>query len=153
MEHEEDNNYTEQVENNEQEHNNVSVVENNNVDSSNIIIEDQPSEAEINQNVRRSSRETKLPLYYDKDKINLHTTTQNTEDYNPEVDTVIARIMYHFQECNDNIGMKFHQFVQSYSIKQGIKKFGKRGTEAAYKEVKQLHERIVFEPAKIESLT
>ena len=85
--------------------------------------------------------------------MNLHVTTQNTEEYNAEVDTVIARIMCHFQECNDNSGKKFHQFVQTYILKQGIKKFEKCGTEAVYKEVKQLHERIVFEPVKVESLT
>ena len=84
--------------------------------------------------------------------MNLHVTTQNTEEYNAEVATVIARIMCQFQECNDNSGKKFHQFVQTYILKQGIKKFEKRGTEAEYKEVKQLHERIVFEPVKIESL-
>ena len=79
----------------------------------------------------------------------LYATTKNTEEYNPEVTTVIARIMCHFQECNDKSGKKFLQFVQTYSLKQGIKKFGKRATEAAYKEVKQLHKRIVFEPVKI----
>ena len=135
MEHEEDNNNTEQVENNEQENDDVSVVENNNEDSSNIIIEDQPHEAEVNQNVRRSRREIKLPSYYDKFKVNLHATTQNTEQYDPEVVTLITHIMYHFQECNDNSRMQFHRFVQTYSLKQGINKFRNRDTQAAYKEV------------------
>ena len=69
--------------------------------------------------------------------MNLHATTQNIEEYNPEVATVIARIMCHFQECSNKSGKKLLQFVQTYSLKQGIKKFGKRGTEVAYKEGKE----------------
>ena len=103
--------------------------------------------------VTRLGRQTKLSNEYVKFTMGLHATNTNTEEYNPEVSTVIARIMCHFQECNDKSETKFLQFVQTYSLKQGIKKFGKRGTEAAYKEVKQLHERIVFEPVKIGSLT
>ena len=48
---------------------------------------------------------------------------KNTEEYNPEVSTVIARIMCHFQECNDKSGKKSLQFVQTYNLKQGIKNF------------------------------
>jgi hypothetical protein len=43
-------------------------------------------------------------------------------------------------------------FLQTYSLKQGIKKFGKRGVAAANKEMKQLHDRVVFEPISIEEM-
>ena len=37
---------------------------------------------------------------------------------------------------------------QRYSVQKGIKKFGKKGKNAAYKEMRQLHERVVFKPIK-----
>ena len=62
----------------------------NNIDSTNIIDEDQPPEVEIDQTVRRTTRETKLPSYHNEFSMNLHATTINTEEYKPEVATVIA---------------------------------------------------------------
>jgi hypothetical protein len=46
-----------------------------------------------------------------------------------------------------------HQFAQTYSLKKGIKEFGKRGHKAAHKEMKQLQDRVVFIPIFIEQLT
>ena len=45
------------------------------------------------------------------------------------------------------------QFVQTFSLKKGIKLFGPRAKEAALGEMKQLHYRVVFEPVDINSLT
>ncbi len=44
-------------------------------------------------------------------------------------------------------------FAQTYSLNKGLKKFGDRGTEAAQKEMKQLHDRVVFEPIQIADMT
>jgi hypothetical protein len=44
-------------------------------------------------------------------------------------------------------------FLQTYSLKQGIKKFGKKGIAAVHKEMKQIHDRVVFEPISIEETT
>jgi hypothetical protein len=44
-------------------------------------------------------------------------------------------------------------FLQTYSLKQGIKKFGKQGIEAVHKEMKQIHDRVVFEPISIKEMT
>ena len=38
-------------------------------------------------------------------------------------------------------------------MKRGFRKFGERGKAAAFKEMKQLHDRVVFEPIKYEELT
>jgi hypothetical protein len=46
----------------------------------------------------------------------------------------------------------FH-FVQSCSLRKGLKKFGQKGRDAACKEMKQLNDRDVFEPIRIEDLT
>ena len=48
---------------------------------------------------------------------------------------------------------QFYQFVQTYSLNKGTKKFGVKGKQAAYKEMRQLHARIVFTPVRVESLT
>ena len=46
----------------------------------------------------------------------------------------------------------FH-FDQSCSLRKGLKKFGQKGRDAAYKKLKQLHDRVVFETIRIEDLT
>jgi hypothetical protein len=43
--------------------------------------------------------------------------------------------------------------VQTFSLKQGIRKFGERGKQAAMKELRQLHDRVVFEPVDVSKLT
>jgi ribulose bisphosphate carboxylase small subunit len=45
-----------------------------------------------------------------------------------------------------------HQFVQTYTLMKGMKHFGNKGKEAAMNEMKQLHERNVSEPVRIEDL-
>jgi hypothetical protein len=44
-------------------------------------------------------------------------------------------------------------FIQTYSLNKGLKTFGDRGKEAAQKEMKQLHDRVVFEPILIADMT
>ena len=46
-----------------------------------------------------------------------------------------------------------YQFAQTFSLNKGIKEFGNKGYQAAHKEMKQLHNRIVFKPILIEELT
>ena len=74
-------------------------------------------------------------------KVN-HLVTQvnkvNTLEYDSEMSQVIGKIF---------------SFVQTYTLNKGIKKFGKKGYEAAFKEVEQLHKRMVFEPIDVNSLT
>jgi hypothetical protein len=45
------------------------------------------------------------------------------------------------------------QFIQTYSLKKGLKKFGEHGKTAATSKMKQLHERAVFEPIHVEEMT
>ena len=53
-------------------------------------------------------------------------------------------------DCVNEINMeaieKGLSFMETYNLKKGEKKFGERGTKAAYKEMKQLHDRICFRP-------
>ena len=173
MEQEENNNTIEQKENN---NNNIEQDENNNNIEQELYINNTGEHNDVSaieiitkilklllmksNRLKRNSikkckktREIKLPSYYEDFRMNLHVTTINTEEYDLKVSKAIARIMCHFQECNNKSGKKFHQFVQTYILNQGIKKFGKRDTDATYKEVKQLHKRIMFGLVKVQSLT
>jgi hypothetical protein len=38
-------------------------------------------------------------------------------------------------------------------LNQGLKKFGEQGRKAAHKEMKQLHDRVVFKPIHIKDMT
>ena len=42
---------------------------------------------------------------------------------------------------------------QQYLLQKGLKKFGKAGHEAAFSELDQLHQRVVFEPIDVKKLT
>ena len=46
-----------------------------------------------------------------------------------------------------------HQFVQTYSLTKGLNEFGEQGRKAAFGEMKQLHDRVVFEPIRVEEMT
>jgi hypothetical protein len=81
----------------------------------------------------------------------LHTQAHCQEEYTTDNAKVLAKTMCYMNEmCIDKEA--FH-FVQSYSLRKGLKKFGQKGRDAAYKEMKQLHDRVVFEPIRIEDLT
>jgi hypothetical protein len=50
-------------------------------------------------------------------------------------------------------GVQASSFLQTYTLKQGIKKLGKQGIAAVHKEMKQIHDQVVFEPISIEEMT
>ena len=74
-------------------------------------------------------------------------------EYGYETAKVIAHHICAFNEMQQNVTHRHHAFVQQFSLKAGLKKFGQRGHDVAYKEMKQLHQRAVFVPVDINSLT
>jgi hypothetical protein len=108
-----------------------------------------------NVRVTRSGRTSRPPTKLTLAQHHLHTQAHNKcEEYSIETARVIAMTMCHMAEMLLNPkGKTAHQFVQSYSLMKGLKKFGRKGREAAYKEMKQLHERVVFKPIKVAELT
>jgi hypothetical protein len=46
-----------------------------------------------------------------------------------------------------------HQFIQTYSLKKGLKKFGEHGMTAATSKIKQLHDRAVIKPICVKEMT
>lgn len=73
----------------------------------------------------------------------LNTQANDTVEYSIDTAKVIAW----------TIDRMNHQFAQTYSLTKGFKTFGKKGRQAAHEEMKQLHDRIVFKPVKVEELT
>ena len=74
-------------------------------------------------------------------------------EYTSEEARVLATIMTVFNERMDMTEIKEgHLFVQQYSLKAGLKKFGERGKKSAHKELGQLHDRECFRPIHKSSL-
>ena len=78
-----------------------------------------------------------------------------TMEYTGSEAKVLAAIMCQLTErlqkdCKLQHG---NQFVVTYSLKKGIQKFGQKGTNAANKEMRQLHDRECFQPIMVESLS
>ena len=46
-----------------------------------------------------------------------------------------------------------YMFIQTYSLKAGIKKFGEQGRKAALDEMKQIHDIVVFHPIRIDNMS
>jgi hypothetical protein len=74
-----------------------------------------------------------------------HLQTQSTESQQYSLDS--AKVIA------NTITTINHQFAQTYSLMKGIKEFGDKCHQAAYNEMKQLHDRIVFKPIAIEELS
>jgi hypothetical protein len=45
------------------------------------------------------------------------------------------------------------QFIQTYSLKTGLNKFGEHGETKVTSEMCQLHERAVFKPIRVDDMT
>ena len=57
-----------------------------------------------------------------------------------------------FNACYKN-NIQDYNFVETFTLKQGLKKFGKKGHDAAHKEMKQLHDRVCFRPINPNNMT
>jgi hypothetical protein len=70
--------------------------------------------------------------------------------YNPQTAMVIARTMV---EINAKATAEGACYAQQYILQKGLKVFGKKGSEAATKELDQLHQRNAFTPIEIAKLS
>jgi cobalamin biosynthesis protein CobT len=84
----------------------------------------------------RSGREVRLPVRF-REITNLNTQANQHVEYGFETAKVIARHICAFNEMQQNVAHRHHSFVQQFSLKAGLKKFGQKGHDAAYKEMKQ----------------
>lgn len=79
-----------------------------------------------------------------------HPNPKEDRSYKPEKAMVIARVM---SDINSKATIEGASFAQQYLVQRGLKKFGQRGTDAATKEMDQLHRRNCFTPIDVASLT
>ena len=101
------------------------------------------------QKAVRFADETKL-----EDDHNLVTQTspnpnEDTE-YRVDLAMLIARYMVDIHLTTKRRGASF---LQQYLLKQGLKKYGKKGYDGALKEMDQLHRRSSFSPISIKSMS
>ena len=73
--------------------------------------------------------------------------------YNTTCALVASRTIEHFNEIHREARVNGTSFLETYSLNKGLKKFGEEGRKAAMKEMQQLHDRVCFEPIKLESLS
>ena len=73
--------------------------------------------------------------------MHLYAMTDQTNYYIREEAQIIVRVICFHNMKEDTK----YSFAQSYSLNKGLKKFGQKGKDGAYKEMNQLYNRIVFE--------
>jgi hypothetical protein len=84
----------------------------------------------------------------------LQARDEDTKEYSLESAQIVAMTMVQYNTALAGMNdVQASSFLQTYSLKQGIKKFGKQGIAAVHKEMKQIHDRVVFEPISIEEMT
>ena len=99
--------------------------------------DDQDGEKEDNQGIRRTERVRVPPQSWQ----HLQARVNQTEEYSSETAQIIAKTMTHYNVALAGMDdLQACSFLQTYSLKQGIKKFGEKGIAAATKELKQLHD-------------
>jgi len=85
---------------------------------------------------------------------NLTTQTKPDPDSSMEYDPNFAMVIARFiTELNSRGTANGVSFGQQHILQKGLKIFGERGSAAALKEVKQLHDRICFSPIDVSDMT
>ncbi|KAG7371066.1 reverse transcriptase RNA-dependent DNA polymerase [Nitzschia inconspicua] len=161
IEQEEESNPDTDEEENEEDENEDDITqeeeEENDSDQEEEEKEEEEEEQELNENdikCTRSGRTSRPPSRFNMIQCTLPTQAVKPLEYSEINARVIATVMCHMNDKLINPkNVKAQQFVQTYSLMSGIKKFGEKGKEAAIDEVKQLHDRIVFRPIRIEDMT
>ena len=150
-------NETEETENQEEEEQEPDEIQETITDTNNETNEQDNNKPESHQamntsnpSIRRSNRIHKPNPRY----MHLQANTSQTEEYSSTSARIIAMTMCHLNNTMKGISDdQAFNFIQTYSLKQGIKKFGMKGRNAAFKEMKQIHDRVVFIPINVNNMT
>ena len=68
-------------------------------------------------------------------------------EYTPNLAQVIRQMMVDINGSITRRGLDIvESFAQQYILEKGLKKFGTKGEQAAYKEMEQLHKHTCFTP-------
>ena len=109
--------------------------------------------------LRRSTRETRPPVDYKptfggQKYQHLHVQTEDsTIHYDSVRATVAAMAIHKLNLMQAKATKQGVSLVETYSLKKGLKKFGKRAEQSATKEMKQLHDRVCFRPINPSEMT
>jgi hypothetical protein len=120
-----------------------------NDDEDNVEQPPQPDPTANEGNRTRSGRQVRQPERYS----HLQTQVIEAEEYTTDHAKIIAQTMCYFNAAMHDSTHKHHSFVETYSLKRGIKTFGDRAQDAADAEMRQLHDRTVFAPIDVSKLT
>ena len=122
--------------------------------------EEEPNESEMAANQEVTKIEEEDPVYADVDGPRRSSRMRNPPDrlnlvqYQDDEAKILAHIMVQFNERMEiqpkQVG---HQFVTTYSLRQGIKQFKDKGTQAATAEMQQMLDRKCFQPINKEELS
>ena len=78
------------------------------------------------------------------------TPSMGELEYDMDEAILMARYIHHLNTIDAETGLCF---AQQYMFEKGLKVFGDRGWEGGMKEIKQLHDRVAFEPRLVSELT
>ena len=128
-------------------------IENENTETNEIDNnEDESSPSPIN--VRRSTRISKPTDRHGIYVSHLQAINENNNlEYAPEECNILAMVMNQYKYSKKRLLDDKCSFLSTFTLRQGEKKFGIKAKDAAYKKMKQIDKRMVFEPIRIESLT
>jgi len=101
----------------------------------------------------RSGRPVKAPERLNLLQCHMQAQGQEEESYTVDEAKVIATTMHHINMVLCKKEHKHHSFVETYSLKRGIKTFGKRAEQSAASEMEQLHKRTAFAPINVSNIT
>ena len=134
--------------------------ENDQEESIEIVFTDTESDgnmSDIEEAPARPSRETTKPRYYEptftgqkynymaKQEQEQLPSIEYTRDNAKLAAMIITKLNAMMMEQKDLNNCKA-SFAETYSIKKGIKKWGKKAWASAVKEMRQLHDRVRFKP-------
>ena len=114
--------------------------------------EQEASDAEDNSESARPARARAAPERLNIGNVQGKSYAQaqesTTEEFYDTMEApVLAMIMTELNERVESRRMEFgEQHIVTYSLQQGLKKFGERAKSSAHKEMKQLHDRECFKP-------
>ena len=85
-------------------------------------------------------------------QMHLMVPENEASEYGTDAAQYAANLL-HMLRYKHSVQKKAHQFLITYSLQKGIKKFGTKGYQSALNEMKQLHDRDCWTPIKLQSLS
>ena len=82
-----------------------------------------------------------------------HPNPKLDNEYTVDLAIVIARFIHEIRGKYQRKDKKFMSHAQQYMVKEGLRKFGVKGAQAARKELEQMHRRQCFAPVFVSELT